>query len=112
MNAYIYRADLWCEECAQRIMADAKRPVMPASEHTWDSDDYPKGPYPNGGGEADAPQHCARCGLFLENPLTADGRRYVRDALALPTSDPAITAQWSAFYGIRENPADDVPAPR
>ena len=35
------------------------------------------GPLPDGGGEADTPQHCAHCGVFLENPLTQDGVKYV-----------------------------------
>ena len=50
----------------------------PSNEHTWDSDDYPKGPYADGGGEADSPQFCAHCNAFLRNPLTADGLEYVR----------------------------------
>ena len=109
MQSYIYRAELWCEECAQQIIVKTPQTagLDPSNESSWDSDDYPKGPYPNGGGESDSPQHCAGCGLFLENPLTEDGRRYVREALTLPTSNPAILAQWSAFYGIRENPAPD-----
>lgn len=31
----------------------------------------------DGGGEADTPQHCANCGVPLENPLTSDGVHYV-----------------------------------
>ena len=53
-----------------------------SDETTYDSDDYPKGPYANGGGEADTPQHCDECQLFLENPLTSDGVAYVREAIA------------------------------
>ena len=106
MNDYIYRADIWCEECTDKIRDTVRCPLSAINmlSGLWDSNDWPKGPYPNGGGESDSPQHCAGCGLFLENPLTEDGRRYVREALALSTSDPKIIAQWSAFYGIRENP--------
>ena len=43
------------------------------SESHYDSDDLPKGPHAEGGGEADAPQHCDGCGQFLGNPLTVDG---------------------------------------
>jgi len=46
-------------------------------ERYWDSNEYPKGPYEYGGGEADYPQHCDGCGLFLENSLTEDGVYYV-----------------------------------
>jgi hypothetical protein len=35
------------------------------SESDYDSDDLPKGPYAQGGGEADTPQHCEGCGQFL-----------------------------------------------
>ena len=41
-------------------------------ESDYDSDDLSKGPYPDDGGEADTPRHCDTCGVFLENPLTAD----------------------------------------
>ena len=43
------------------------------SESHYDSDDLPKGPYAEGGGEADTPQHCEGCAQFLGNPLTVDG---------------------------------------
>ncbi|KKL11925.1 hypothetical protein LCGC14_2540860, partial [marine sediment metagenome] len=38
-------------------------------------------PYLDGGGEADTPQHCDHCSVFLENPLTGDGYAYVIEAL-------------------------------
>ena len=53
MNAYIYAADLWCEDCARAIMggqAEAgKLPADPDDEGSFDSDDCPKGPYLAGG---------------------------------------------------------------
>ena len=101
MNTYIYRADIWCEECAQRIMAELPKPkgYDPDYESSWDSDDFPKGPFSNGGGESDSPQHCAGCGLFLENPLTDDGRAYLKAALDNP-GNSAVLAQWSDFYSV------------
>ncbi|MFN0317543.1 MAG: hypothetical protein ACKVQA_21165 [Burkholderiales bacterium] len=137
MNAYIYKADIYCEECAREIMArihgekesEAEREVHAALEGLGldegempkttayltkkrlavimqgftddycDSSEYPKGPYDEGGGEADSPQHCGGCREFLENPLTPDGMEYVRDAK---------NAEWDAFYGIeRESPDPD-----
>lgn len=76
MDAYIYESDLYCCDCAtsiQELLGD----------QCCRSDDsyYPQGPYANGGGEADRPQHCASCGVFLENPLTDDGRAWVADNL-------------------------------
>lgn len=85
MNAYIYCADSYCEDCAgaiKRRIPYYRRPTNPEIESTYDSDDWPKGPFPDGGGEADTPQHCGACGVFLENPLTTDGCAYVREQLA------------------------------
>ena len=100
MNVYIYNADLFCQECGERIKAelDAKgeTPANPNNERTFDSDQYPKGPYPDGGGESDSPQHCGsgaycanfyilgwiKVGVFLENKLTNDGVNYVKDAIS------------------------------
>lgn len=117
MKAYIFQAALICETCAREFMA---RNVKPAhvdmdDESSYDSDEWPKGPYSNGGGEADTPQHCDMCGTFLENPLTPDGDAYVRAAAAefgTPDGDeswqevadkatqagkPAL-AEWITFY--------------
>lgn len=82
-NAWIYNAALICDDCA--------------SEHpTVD------GPYYNGGGEADTPQHCDLCSLFLENPLTSDGDHYVRDAIEDGDGDQNALKTWSAFYDYIE----------
>jgi hypothetical protein len=91
MNAYVYRADLHCEDCARDIMARLPKPADVDNEASFDSDDYPKGPYSEGDGESDTPSHCGSCGLFLQNPLTDDGRQYVMGA---------NRAEWDAFYGI------------
>jgi hypothetical protein len=110
MNAYVYRADIYCEGCAvqikqeirekrQRAHPDAKPPI-PADEtleNTYSSDFWPKGPYPDGGGEADIPNYCAGCGVFLENPLTELGEEYVRAWVA---NEPYGREQklWQEFY--------------
>jgi hypothetical protein len=83
VNVYIYQAALLCSYCgeAQRRHLDeafAENGAAPGTDED-DSDRYPQGPYPGGGGEADCPQHCDQCGLFLENPLTPDGDAYVRE---------------------------------
>lgn len=81
MEAYIYNADIYCADCTAQIKADLDRdgqkPANVKDECSYDSDQYPKGPYDDGGGEADCPQHCARCHVFLDNPLTTDGVKYV-----------------------------------
>jgi hypothetical protein len=85
MNAYIFQAALLCESCAKDTQTKLDRV---ATEHgnvsfsyRKDSDKYPQGPFPDGGGEADCPQHCDHCQMFLENPLTRDGVIYVLEQL-------------------------------
>ena len=54
--------------------------------------------FPNGGGEADAPQHCDSCGVFLENPLTDEGVQYVLEAIE--EGSGSCIAEWAAFYDL------------
>lgn len=103
MQVFMFQAALWCEACARPAH------VNESDESSYDSDEWPKGPYADGGGEADTPQHCDGCGLFLENPLTADGLAYVAERLAefreLHGAAEPLTetlADWSAFYGMAE----------
>lgn len=82
MKAFIYQAALLCADCAEtereRLTTETgtSRQLL---ETGTDSEGYPQGPYGDGGGEADCPQHCDHCGVFLENPLTPDGDTYVRN---------------------------------
>lgn len=117
MDAYIYAADIYCEDCGRAIRKDIRRagnaPAHPSDESSYDSDEYPKGPYSDGGGEADSPQHCgsgAECinaleledgtkvGCFLENPLTSDGYEYVREQHRESPSE--VTELWVDHYDI------------
>ena len=77
MDAYVYQAALLCTPCALAAMLGREaQNIVYGSDythqfwpHTWqESDSYPQGPYADGGGEADSPQHCDHCGLFLETP--------------------------------------------
>src|SRR5208337_1332878 len=79
MDAYVYAADIYCEDCG--------RAIKKGLEKSDDSDDYPQGPYPDGSGESDGPQHCGahagclnamefagtKVGVWLGNPLTNNG---------------------------------------
>ena len=107
MDVYIFQAALYCERCGEAICesltAKGKAPDDPSEERSYDSDDYPKGPYANGGGEADTPQHCDECQLFLENPLTGEGVQYVREAIAEQRArthrrSSGACYVWSRFY--------------
>lgn len=122
MNYYLTEADLVCEDCGRRIReeltAAGKAPANPDDETTYDSMDFPKGPYPANYDAADCPQHCGmgeHCvnaflgpgglylGIFLENPLTSEGLEYVeqacKDALAEDRESVALDI-WAPFYGI------------
>jgi len=89
MDVYVYQSAFLCEDCAMKVSADR----APSD----DSDQYPVGPYPDGGGEADCPHHCDHCGLFLRNPLTGDGERYIQAQIA-QSPLTYTTRAWLDFY--------------
>jgi hypothetical protein len=75
------------------------------SESDYDSDNLPKGPIAEGGGEADTPRHCEGCGQFLANPLTGHGLIWVEDAIRECLTTRKATAattdavnEWADFY--------------
>jgi hypothetical protein len=95
MNVYVYQAALLCEPCGE----SAQHGLEPDE----DSDRYPIGPIGQGGGEADCPQHCDRCFVFLRNPLTGDGYEYVRRAIAKGGGSrkwPEVVSEWAEFYEL------------
>lgn len=96
MKAWVYQASLLCEDCAHEIMGNKR-----AFAGIEDSDVYPQGPYANGGGESDCPQHCDHCDVFLKNPLTSDGYVYVRKACAEDRrSGEGSFSEWATFYSV------------
>lgn len=78
---YIYQADVYCDDCGLEIRKQlaVSAPTDPLDHHSYDSDDYPKEARVEHE-ESDCPQHCGKCGEFLQNPLTSDGYRYVQSA--------------------------------
>ena len=66
MEAYIYQADIYCSACGgvlrTKLDAKGKRPADPDDETTFDSDDYPKGPIADGGGESESTSFATRSG--------------------------------------------------
>ena len=94
MDVYVFQAELLCADCAEEILGHLRASAV---RDEGDSGTFPQGPYPDGGGEADYPQHCGRCGVFLENPLTPDGIEYVREALSKP-GNPDVLQEWAEFY--------------
>lgn len=111
MDYYMYQAALYCESCGESIRAsldaEGKRPIDSRNEYTYDSDDYPKGPYDSDGGVSDSPDHCDSCGVFLENPLTDDGRKYVieriRRHIVSGDGTREVIKEWSEWYCITLN---------
>lgn len=97
MDAYIYQADLLCETCGVATAADLDERHV---EDTGDSDDYPQGPYADGGGEADTPQFCHDCAVFLENPLTTEGYAYVTGLVRSGKGDAEFLNTMADFYDI------------
>jgi hypothetical protein len=60
--------------------------------------------------ESDSPTHCAKCGAVIRHDLTADGVRYVMDAIAEFIAGeghtPDVMAQWWDAYGEDEYALD------
>ena len=80
MKIYMFEADWYCKPCGEAIAATLPDPDAWEREHP-DSCSYPVA-YDSSEGESDTPDHCGTpdCQLFLERPLTDDGREYVREA--------------------------------
>jgi hypothetical protein len=98
MDAYIFNADIYCADCGAEIVDECRERGI---ADNGDSDQFPQGPYPNSGGEADCPQHCGSCHAFLENPLTGDGDAYVLSHIADDPESPVVQ-EWREFYGYLE----------
>jgi hypothetical protein len=111
MDVYSYQAALICDACGEVIQRELDAQGI---DDTGDSDHYPQGPYADGGGEADTPQHCDRgedclcaedygqrraVGAFLENPLTVEGVGYVAQKLRESPRSQVVRA-WAEHYGI------------
>lgn len=108
MEAYIYQAAWLCEDCANDVkLKNEQLRLNSDGTENENSDQYPQGPYDNGGGEADCPQHCDRCNVFLENPLTGDGYDYVAESIDNYNhgSSREVLTTWAEFY---KNEADDL----
>jgi len=60
--------------------------------------------------ESDTPTHCGTCGAVIRHDLTADGARYVMEAIAEFIAgeghNPDVMAQWWDAYGEDEYALD------
>jgi len=113
-DVYVYAADLYCEDCGDAIREELTKqgeaPDDPDDESSYDSDDFPKGPYSDGGGEADSVQHCgshetclnaielprgSKIGAWLGNALTHEGVQNVCEAVQ---GGGAVAVLWGVWY--------------
>lgn len=118
---YIYQADVYCDKCGDAVRAElraqGKAPEDELDHYSYDSDDYPKDADIEHE-ESDIPQHCAKCGEFMHNPLTSAGYSYVQEKLnetglksiyqGLMNIVLKTWASWYSFeYWTAEDCADD-----
>jgi len=105
MKVYIYRASILCFKCGESIIEHL--PVDKEGNLLVDAEDenvYPQGPYHNGGGISDRPQHCNNCNTFLENPLTPEGETHIKYMLSLPLKNISTISNvttrkvWREYY--------------
>lgn len=102
-DAYVYQADLLCEDCALKIRRSLDRKNQKTLDdderqrlcEEGDSNTYPQGPYSDGGGESDSFHFCGsgpkcvnaveidrkKIGCPLGNPLTRDGAVHLRSTI-------------------------------
>lgn len=94
--AYIFCADIYCDTCGESLKKDRQKPVG-----LIDSNDYPV--QVDGTSEADSPQHCGMCHVFLENDLTPDGVNYTAELIANDLCNKRVgsvaVTEWLPFYG-------------
>lgn len=112
--AFVYDADIWCDDCGYAIRAQLTRegdsPEDPDDESSYDSDDFPK--RASDDDEADCPQHCAagakcrnsvtlsdgtKIGALIGG-LTAHGVEYVRDSIL---EGGPVAEYWRREFGER-----------
>ena len=104
MNVYSFRGTLICEECGNNLIEE-KNKIL-SSIDPEDENVYPQGPFSNGGGESDIPQHCDICHNFLENPLTPEGETHLKYIFSRDSHQSKNKIdQWKTFYNyLLENP--------
>jgi len=115
--AFIYQADVYCDECGKALCRRLKReglaPANPDDEWSFDSDEYPK--RAGDDEEEDTPQHCAsgehcinavalpsgeKVG-YLFGELTAVGVKYVKEAIGEAEEgygSKEVTELWQEHY--------------
>ena len=104
MKIYMFEASWYCKPCGEAIRSTIDTKELeypdPSEWHLNDSNTWPID-YDSNEGASDTPDHCGNpdCQLFLERPLTDDGREYVRQLAEEGPSE--IVQQWMEYYDIK-----------
>ena len=116
LGIMIYTGNVYCEACGiairQKLTAEGKAPADVANEFSYESTDFPKGPYEELFSRR--PCHCVECKQFLQNPLTEDGWEFVRAMVAENNAKGRISTaiiQWENFYLKEQKDEPEQPAP-
>jgi hypothetical protein len=99
-DVYMFQGSLYCEDCGRDIQDTMRKtdrsPPDEHDEESFDSNDFPKGPFGDGGGEADSIHHCdsnetclnavelpckSKIGAWLGNSLTSDGDEWLASSI-------------------------------
>ena len=99
-DVYMFQGSLYCEDCGRdiqdKIREEGKAPEDESDEESFDSDDFPNGPFSGGGGEADSIHHCdsnetclnaielpckSKIGAWLGNDLTSEGDEWLASSI-------------------------------
>jgi hypothetical protein len=99
-DVYMFQGALLCEDCGRDVQDNlrkkGKAPEDEDDEESFDSDDFPKGPFGDGGGEADTIHHCdsnesclnaielpcgSKIGAWLGNSLTSEGEEWLAKSI-------------------------------
>lgn len=128
---YMFQGTLYCEDCGQtiqdKIRKNGKAPEDEDDENSFDSDDFPKGPFGDGGGEADSPHHCdsnemclnaiklpcrSKIGAWLGNSLTHEGSEWLSESIKKSIFENEHSLQvnrlWSFKYADSISKFDSV----
>lgn len=88
MLTYIYAGKILCEKCGrnvrEKLKAESKAPIFPDNPWSYDSKDYPKGPFHSDERTNGPLFSCARC----DAPLGSLAISQPQDRITDPWTDP------------------------
>ena len=91
ITSWTYNASIYCDDC---------KPDNGCSDDRCLNSECCPQPVFSTSDEADTPQHCATCNVFLKNALTGDGMEWLRESLCDDLGNAEVRAEWRTFYGL------------